>query len=265
MKYIQKDAICTHVKFLIDNLPKDRHFKKARGNIFLAAAKSNNVAPRNLKYWFKKFVACKTTKTNSGQPSPYKEYDDQIHQMYTNLNLESKSTRKLLRLLSFSVIRRQVPGFKSSQSYLTRLIIRLKELRRKEEEARLRSFWFEELPQPNFYYSEGEGVIEEVNHQEEVVNYESTIFNGENQGNQEQEENKESEDNFEPLFVNPIVELDEDNENLMFFYKEEQYYSGQQWREEIQEESGRHDIFGDNGFGERDGFIDLFSPDSESD
>ena len=322
MKYIQKDAICSHVKFLVDNLPKDRQFKNAKGEIFRSTATANNVALRNLKYWFKKFSAKKTTKTNSGQPSPYKEFDEEIHRMSSSLNLDDKASQKLLKTLSSSVIRKRIAKFKSSGSYLRRLIIRLKELRRNEEEARLRNLWFDDIPQQNVIYPEEESVIEDVNQGEECRDYSTFFFQGnqeneENkemdnnfgegfvnpivepnntgesgreaypekqsvfredinqgqefcdygifffQGNQEQEENKEMDDNFGEVFVNPFVESNntresgqENNENLIFFQREQENSGEKLWCD-YQEESGRHGIFEDEGFGERDEFFNL--------
>ena len=278
MKYIQKDAICRNVMFLLDNLPIDRQFKKAKANIFRSTAAANNVASRNLKRWFKKFSAKKTTKTNCGRPSPYKEFDDEIHQM--SYNLEGKVSLKLLKVISFSIIRRQITGFKSSPNYLRRLIPRLKELRRKEEDRLRNLMYFDDIPQQNNVYAEEPSVIEEVNNDEELRNINSTFFNQGNLGNQEQEENQELDDNFGQLFVNsgqlfvnPIVESNtteesrqENSETLMFFDHRDEENSGEQLgREYTQEESGGHDIFEDNGFGERDGFINLFSLNSESD
>ena len=109
-------------------------------------------------------------------------------------------------------------------------------------------------------YPEEQSVfIEDINHGEEFCYYGIFFF----QGNQEPEENKEMDDNFGEVFVNPFVESNntresgqENNENLIFFQREQENSGEKLWCD-YQEESGRHGIFEDEGFGERDEFFNL--------
>lgn len=111
----------------------DKYFFRIKQAIFERWSTKLNVDNRRLKYWFKGFQKNFSTKKCSGpKKSNYECFDSEIYARLPNFALNEKIDRIMIRWVAMSVIQIHDLSFKCSDSYLTRLILRLQIIAVKE-------------------------------------------------------------------------------------------------------------------------------------
>ena len=127
--YSQINAICFRLQEALKPFEDDKNYKKIKKQIFAFFAKQEDILPRRLKYIYKSFEKRGTTKKFSGQSSCFSDFDEKIFQELKFLDFNQKDFKKAVKILAIQIIKPEIPSFKCSDAYVSRLLARFQKWR----------------------------------------------------------------------------------------------------------------------------------------